>query len=426
MQFPRYRYALIDCDNFYCSCERIFNPKLAGRPLVILSSDDGCIIARSQEAKAIGIPMGAPVFSVRHIMLRHKVHACSANFSLYADISARVMQVLKQHTSYFEMYSIDEAFLMLEDAVCQRVYLEGIREQVLKWAGVPISIGLGATKTLAKIATYIAKQDPVLKGIFDLTREPEETINCKLRAISTEAIWGVGRRFAQKLKARHIHTIYDFKHAEGMHVRNILGVVGQRIFYELNGQDCICLEEMSSCKKHISTARSLAHPIREKSVLQSILADYIARISVKLRAQGCVACGLQVGLSTNRFEEKSLQYHPSAHASLVSPSDYTADFITLGKALFESIYKPQYSFKKVKAMLYGIIPRKQAGMAIFDNSNIISKKESLMKAIDHLNRGLDKPLVCLGAMSLGEDLFGKSSLRSPSYTTCWDDLLKIH
>ena len=289
------RIALVDCDNFYVSCERVFTPRLKDKPVVVLSNNDGCIVARSQEAKALGIPMGAPFFQYQKLIQNHEVKVYSSNYALYGDMSQRVMETLKCFSPNVEIYSIDEAFLDLTGFSNQSLTEYGtlIRNTIKKHIGIPVTIGIAPTKVLAKIATRIAKKDKTLKGVFDITTHPK--IDELLKTIAVEDVWGIGRQYTKLLNSQGILTAKDLKYASPKWIQKHLTIVGLRILKELNGEPCIPLEELPPPKKGIICSRSFGKPIETLEEITEAISEYVSRAAQKLRAQnsaGFLSSGL--------------------------------------------------------------------------------------------------------------------------------------
>ena len=291
-------FALVDCNNFYSSCERLFRPELNGKPVVVLSNNDGCIVARSNEAKALGIPMGEPLFKVKDLVAKHKVHVFLSNYALYGDLSHRVMDVLRQMEPDVEVYSIDEAFISLPvTKVWDRVkYAAEVRERIRRQVGIPVSIGIATTKTLAKIANRVAKKETQFNGVFDLAGNNQ--IDQVLGKIEVNDVWGIGRRSTEKLNRHYIYTALDIKRADETWIRKTLTVVGARTVMELNGISCISLENAPSCPKSIITSRSFGHPVTDFDNLKGAVITYVSIAGEKLRKQGVEADTLNLFITT--------------------------------------------------------------------------------------------------------------------------------
>jgi DNA polymerase V len=413
------RFALVDCNNFYASCERVFNPRLIGKPVVILSNNDGCVIARSEEAKQLGIPMGAPAYKHQAVFQKNGVHVLSSNYALYGDMSARVMETLRPNVAAMEMYSIDEAFLSLEDWQGVEIARE-IRARVRRWTGIPVSIGIGATKTLAKIANRMAKKTPELGGVLDLGMVKD--IDEMLARIPCEDIWGIGKRLAARLAVGGIRTGYDLKYADTTWVRKSLGVLGERIVRELNGITCLALEEIPASKKGIASARSFGRPVQSLEELEEALATYTVRVGEKLRGGGLLATQVHVFLTTNPFSDTHPQYSAGAQAALPSPSNHTPDLIACGLRLLRGIYRPGHHYKKTGIFVTELIAEVDRQPDFFENTDAIERHRQLDNVIDQLNRKLGKNAIRYGSMGTKANWAMRQEKRSRSFTSRWTEL----
>ena len=343
-------FALVDCNNFYASCERLFRPELIGKPIVVLSNNDGCIVARSNEAKALGIPMGAPLFKMKSLIAKHGVHVFSSNYALYGDLSHRVMDVLRQMECNVEVYSIDEAFLSLPvSKIWNRLeYVAELRERVLKYVGIPVSIGIATTKTLAKIANRVAKKNPQYHGVFDFVGNCQ--IDQILQGTDVGDVWGIGRRSAEKLNGRGIYTAYDLKRADESWIQKQLTVVGARTVMELNEIPCISLEKAPPCPKSIVTSRTFGHPITDIENLREAVISYVSVAAEKLRKQEVEADNLNLYITTGAFDEQS-NYSNNQTITLPRPTSSTPDLIAASLRCLRSIYRPGYRFGRPASCL---------------------------------------------------------------------------
>lgn len=298
-------FALIDCNNFYVSCERVFNPKLAGRPVIVLSNNDGCAVARSEEAKAVGITMGAPVFKISRLIHAHKIQVLSSNYALYADMSQRVMDSLGQFGSDMEIYSIDEAFLDLSDVknIDFAQYGRHIKNIVKKWTGIPVSVGIAKTKTLAKIANRIAKKSSKADGVLDLSNS--SYIDKALEMTCIEDVWGIGRKYSRYLRCYGINNALDFRNADTGFINSKMGINGTRLLQELKGISCYPLEHGHSPRKAIRASRTFKKEIESAALIKEAVAEYVSRAGEKLRKQNSVAGLIIVFLMTNRFQKQT-------------------------------------------------------------------------------------------------------------------------
>lgn len=414
------RFALVDCNNFYASCERVFDPSLVGRPVVVLSNNDGCVIARSEEVKRLGIPMGAPAHEHKEVFRRHGVVVLSSNYALYGDMSARVMETLRPDVPAMEVYSIDEAFLALEEWQGAEFARE-LRARVRRWTGIPVSIGIGPTKTLAKIANRLAKKTPELGGVLDLSmvRDLDEMLS----RIPCVDVWGIGRRWAARLAAAQIHTALDLKRAGGAGVRRMLGVVGERIHRELHGMPCLALEEVPASKKGIASAKSFGRPVERLEELEEALATYTARAAEKLRAGGLLAARLHVFVATNPFSKSGPQYNAGAHTALVRPSNHSPDLIAPALRLLRGLYRRGYLYKKTGIFLTELIAESEIQPDLFDAAAGASGLlRELDRVVDTLNRQLGRNTIRYASMGLNAAWAMRQGNRSKRFTTCWSEL----
>ena len=418
------RLALVDCNNFFCSCERVFNPALIGKPVVVLSNNDGCIISRSEEAKALGIPMGAPLHEQQEVIRKHDVQVFSSNYTLYGDMSARVMSILREEVPEIEVYSIDEAFLKLPLNFNEEM-ARALRTRVLQWTGIPVCIGIGSTKLLAKLANRHAKKNKALTGgVFDLTRywDPEGI----LADTPTDGLWGVGRNLAARLAKMGIKTALDFQHADPASIRKSMGVVGERMFRELNGISCLELETMPPDRKGVMASRSFGSPVESLEELEEALANHVARASEKIRRFGLLATGMEVFLQTNRFRADQPQYSPGIGRTLDRATHSTAELMATARDLLQRIYRPGYRYKKTGVQLTNLVSQEEYQPGLFDQ--VKPGRIDVDKIVDEINRRLGDPKnpvitrASQGTEGLGRRWRMKSERHSPHYTTDWNQL----
>lgn len=397
------KLALIDCNNFYVSCERVFNPRLKDRPVVVLSNNDGCVVARSKEAKALGIPMGAPAFQHREIFLRHGVAILSSNYALYADMSERVMSILEDEGFPIEVYSIDEAFLELPSTLPN---MANLRARVLQWTGIPISIGVGVTKTLAKVANHFAKSCE--DGLYIL-----ENLEKDLASFPVKEVWGIGAPTALALNRFGIMTAQELAKREEAWIQAHFSVTLVRTALELRGISCLSLEEATAPKKSIVYSRSFGQLMTELQDLKEAVATFTAKAAEKLRAQDSLVSHVGVFLIG---KDRSAHL---ASKSLAFPSAYTPDLIAEAHRLLLEIYKPGEGYRKAGVSFNHLVPEEELQLDFFESR----RSSHLMHFIDTLNR--KKRSLFFAAEGTSQTWKPAAIARSPSFTTDWDSLLKV-
>ena len=412
--------ALVDCNNFYASCERIFRPKLEKKPVAVLSNNDGCVIARSNESKSIGLKMGEPIFKKRDLVNKYNIRLFSSNFALYGDISKRVFDIVAKDVPAYEIYSIDEAFLDFSGIKDPYNYALHLRDKVKRWKGIPISIGISYTKTLSKVAGHIAKKSS--DGVCLLNNEGR--IDKILSSLPVDEIWGVGMRYAMKLKKYDIHTAKDLRGCEESWVRKMMNVVGLRMVRELKCIPHFNLEEDRSMKKSICTSRSFSVEITEYSRMSEYLSMFASRCSEKLRSEGACARSVSVFMYTNRFRPTARQY--SGYFSMDFDTA-TSDTITITKVVMrclKKIFRSGYSYKKAGVTLSGIVPKGQVQLSIFDFGDR-KRSDKLMKTLDQINGRMGRDILKLSSSGINNKWkIGKERL-SPCYTTRWSEILEV-
>ncbi len=416
-------FALVDCNNFYASCERVFHPFLRQRPIVVLSNNDGCIIARSNEAKQLGIPMGAPLFKYKKLIRDNNVTVFSSNYQLYGDMSARVMQSIKRFVNNIEVYSIDEAFLCLDEFKADQLVSVGIeiRSKILKWTGMPTSIGIASTKTLSKIANVIAKKKGE-SGVFDMTNHQNHAE--LLAEMAVESVWGISQRWGQKMRRLGIGTVLQLRDADPGIIRQRMGVAVERIVYELRGISCIPLTRQKK-KKSIISSRSFGKPLTQLKPIEEALCSYVARAGEKLRRQGSKAKKLSVFLTTNPFNQRQPYYRNHDELVLdVAVSD-TGLMIKYAKGILSKLYIKGYEYKKCGIILSDFSDESFHQRPLFDNDESPHKsvrRAHLMTVIDKINQSMGPKMIYSAAEGTTNTWAMQSNQRSPSYTTNWSDL----
>jgi len=413
------KIALVDINNFYVSCERVFRPDLQNKPVIVLSNNDGCAIARSNEAKNLGIKMGEPYFKFKEIAQKFDIAIFSSNYTLYQDFSNRIMALLKSQVPMIEVYSIDEAFLDLthvsEDTLIS--FCQNLKDQVRQYLGIPISIGVSSTKTLAKVTNHFAKKS---EGVFILLNEKE--IDTFLSRLPVNEIWGIGRNHTKYLFAQGIDTAFKLKEAPPKWIRQKMSVVGERIVTELNGKISYELEEESDSKKMITVSRSFPKDVTSYEELECAICSFIERAAEKLRDEKMLAQKIGVFIKTNRFGEDSY-YSNFQLAPLDVASHYTPTFITAGKKALKAIYKPNLFYKKAGICLLDLCSHKEFQGSFLCQASL--KKEQLMLTLDKLNQRYGKRTISYGAINQEATSITQRRFLSPHYTTQWNDIPKV-
>lgn len=417
-------YALVDCNQFYVSCERVFQPKLEGRPVGVLSNNDGCLVALSPEMKALGIQRGTPAFKLADWLEQGKITLFSSNYTLYGDMSSRVMRILSQFTSDIEIYSIDEAFLSFKgmENMDLTSYAIHIRETVMKWTGIPVSIGIATTKTLAKIANRVAKKYNGYHGVFNMIDHPN--MDKILSSIDVEDIWGVGRQYAKKMNKMGFIKARDLLTQEESWIKEHFTVVGLRTVLELKGFPCIELEQVQNHRKQIVSSRSFGRPVESLEELEEAMSSFCSSAVQRLRKQHCVAKQLCVYICTNPFRNDP-QYANFLYQRLNDYSAYTPDFISLGKVLLKKIYKSSYYYKKCGVMISEIIAEKDLQPTFFNKPYPERKDKLIMDCMDKINEKHGRYKITFASNGIKKKWSMRREILSPQYTTCWAELLKV-
>jgi len=420
----KWMFALIDCNNFYVSCERVFNPKLNNKPVVVLSNNDGCAISRSNEAKALGIPMGAPAFKYEKIFRENNVQIFSSNFPLYGDMSSRVMSILSKFTPNIEIYSIDEAFLKFEGFANYDLesYCQEIKNMVFKWTGIPISIGIAPTKALAKVANRIAKKFPnQTKGVY-LINSKQKRIKA-LKWLNIGDVWGIGFRHSKRLKNIKINTAHDFINLEDAWVRKNMSVVGLRLKKELEGKSVLGLEEVRSPKKAIATTRSFEGTITDYEKIKERVSTFAICCAEKLRAQNSNCNSIYVFVRSNKFQKNKIQYR---NGILMTIPFSTNSNMVISKYAVEGlkkIFKQGINYKKAGAIVMGLDSSNNHQLNLFENED--PKHKYLMKTIDFIQKKEGQSKIKLASQDLRKRWKMKQEKLSPNYTCKMNDIIKV-
>ena len=413
-------FGLLDCNNFYASCERVFNPALNGKPIVVLSNNDGCVIARSNEAKAIGIKMGAPAFQIKDEVLKYGISVFSSNYTLYGDMSGRVMSILTDQVPEIEVYSIDEAFITLDGINDLQTLGAKIIDKIIRGTGIPVSLGIASTKTLAKLANKFAKKYPAYDRICLIDSDEKRIKALKLAKIGD--IWGIGRRQASKLEKINVKTAYDFTQLTGSWVRKNMTVVGERTWKELRGISCIDMESAPPAKKQICTSRSFGKMVTDFETLAEAVATYASTCAKKLRKQKSYALSLMVFIHTNNFREDLPQYWKNIVVKLPVPTSETMEIVHYALSGLKNIFIEGYQYKKAGVIITEISEGAQLGL--FDSIDR-EKRDKLMQAVDKIN-GEYNNHIQLAVQGIGREWKLKQEQLSQRYTTDMNEILTIN
>ena len=417
--------ALVDCNNFYVSCERMFNPRLEGKPVVVLSNNDGCAVARSNEVKSLGIKMGEPWFKMEKIAKQHGIIAFSSNYTMYGDLSARVMSILSTFSPRQEIYSIDECFLDLDgfDPQSLMSYGQTIRQAVKRNVGIPVCVGIADTKTLAKLANHCAKKGLAGRdGVCDFGQLDEQQRQTLFASLPVGEIWGVGRRISEKLLAIGIQTVQDLRAANLEMIRSQFSIVLARTVQELNGIPCIELDVAGTPRQQIMVSRSFGSTVTALDDLSESIAYFTTRAAEKLRHDGSVAASLCVYVRTNPFKEDDPQYQRSIVVPLNQPSDDTAKLVHAALTGLKAIYRSGYRYKKSGVLLMGLQAKDTIQETLFDDPAEQARSDSRMRVMDAINRRMGQGSITIAASGIRQRWAMRRERKSPNYTTNWNEL----
>lgn len=420
--------ALVDCNNFYVSCERLFNPKLESKPVVVLSNNDGCAVSRSNEVKALGIKMGEPWFKMERMARQHGIIAFSSNYTLYGDISSRVMATLATFTPRQEIYSIDESFLDLDGFPANTLqdYGQKIRRTVKRNIGIPVCVGIASTKTLAKLANHCAKKSLAgSDGVCDFERLDEAERKSLFQSLPVNEVWGIGRKITESLNQLGIETVEQLRTANPDFIRTRFSVVVERTVRELNGIACIELEQAGMPRQQILVSRSFGMPVVTLDDLKESVTYFATRAAEKLRGDGSVANSVCIFIRTNPFKVNDPQYERSVVVPLMQPSDDTAMLVKAVLFGLKHIYLPGYQYKKSGVMLMGLQLKGVTQGNLFDEMPISDEKSDIrMKVIDAINRKMGKDTISFAGSGTRRNWAMRRERMSPNYTTRWDELVR--
>ena len=415
-------FALIDCNAFYVSCERVFNPKLNNRPVVALSNNDGCIISRSKEAKALGIKMGVPLFKVKDIVEKEKVVVFSSNYTLYADMSRRVMNIISSSSPYTEIYSIDEAFVELSSLpIDYESYAHQLRQTILQHTGIPVSIGIASTKTLAKVANHKAKKDDSLNGVCSLVNY--NNIDRILELTEVGDVWGVGRRLSKKLINHGIHNAKLLKNCSDSWIRKMMSVNGLKTITELRGISCIPLEEYSMTRKSCCTTRSFGKLLTNLDDIEQAVTTFARRAAERIRSESLAASCVSVFVRTNPFDKKSAYYSNGASRTLSHPTHDSITIIETALLLTKRIFKNNYQYKKAGVLLSGLCDDSEIQETLFEKN--YNQNSDLMSAIDAINYRYGRDTLQMASECKVGNWKQKRENCTRNYTTQIDRLLLV-
>ncbi|MDO9239030.1 MAG: Y-family DNA polymerase [Methylicorpusculum sp.] len=421
------RIALVDCNNFYVSCERVFRPDLTLKPVAVLSNNDGCIVARSPEVKALGIKMGTPVYQISRLIIQHHITLFSSNYTLYADMSARVMTLLESFSPTLEVYSIDESFLDLT-GICDKdplAYGQDIRRTIVQNTGVPVCVGMGPTKTLAKLANYAAKKWPKTAGVVDLA-DTERRAKL-MRQVPVNEIWGIGTRLAQRLNTLNIVTAWDLANQPVDRIQAQFNIVVARTVMELNGIACLMIDDVVADKQQIVCSRSFKRRLTEEDELAEALAEFCSRAAEKLRNQHSVTGSISVFIRTNPHNAQEPYYQRSASMILPQATQDTRRLVHAAKQLLKSLFKAGYRYQKCGVQLSDIRPAtqpEQQDLFLYDDQNPTNNAAVLMDTVDQINRRFHKAIT-VAATGLGQRWQVSINNKSSRYTTEWSELAQV-
>jgi DNA polymerase V len=417
-------FALVDCNNFYVSCERVFQPKLEGKPVVVLSNNDGCVVARSNEAKALGIAMGAPFFTLRPWIERDGLQFFSSNYELYRDMSNRVMQTLRHFSPEVEVYSIDEAFLSLKGFSDKSLteYGQQMRSTVQQWTGIPTSVGIAPTKTLAKIAGRMAKREPTANGVFDLhtvTHLPD-----RLEQVEVEDVWGIARRLGHRLRAHGISNAAQLQSADEHWIKQQFGVVVQRVVLELRGFSCLPLETTAKPKQSYTVSRAFSRPVDSLEEMKQAIATHTSRLAEKLRADYLAAHTLTIFFNTNHYGSMH-QHSVCQDVELAVATNYTPDLIHAALQTTAAAFKPGFAYNRAGVIASNLVSAHTIQQNLFQEP-VPAHKQKLMQVVDRINTKFGRNTLRLGAVGLVQEWQTRANYLSPRHTTRWSDLPAVN
>ncbi|HEY9679387.1 MAG TPA: Y-family DNA polymerase [Drouetiella sp.] len=418
------QFALVDCNNFYASCERVFNPKLQNKPVVILSNNDGCVVARSNEAKELGIKMGIPYFKIKPLVKQHGVNVLSSNYPLYGDMSARVMRVIGEFAPTQEVYSIDESFLHMTGMRDLDEVGREIRTRVKQWLGLPVCVGIAPSKTLAKLCNATAKSYSKLDGVLDYNSLSNDRQSRLLQTFDVGDVWGIGRKLTEKLNLLGVKTAYDLRERDPEEMSRRFSVVMKRTITELRGISCIDMENIEEARKQILSSRSFGKAVTELYELEEAVTMYTSRAAEKLRGDGSLATEVNVMVRTSPYITES--YTDSATVRVPNPTDNTMTLIKCALEALHRIYKEGVVYQKAGVTLSNLIPKEGMQLSLFRSEVEDTKSERMMNVLDETNQKYGRGALFIAGEGVSKAWKIKAEFKTPSYTTSWDDLAIAH
>ena len=417
-------FALVDVNNFYVSCERVFDWRLIGKPVVVLSNNDGCVVARSAEVKALGVKMGVPWFQLKDLARQHGIIALSSNYTLYGDMSARAMRILADLAPRQEVYSIDECFLDFAGMPDKAAHAQAIRQRIQQWTGLPVCVGIASTKTLAKLANHVAKKRPAYNSVCDLSACGDAELSALLASIEVGEVWGVGRRLQAHLQGLGITTVRDLRDADAAALRQRFGVVMERTMRELRGDSCMHLQEVAPAKQQIMCSRSFGQEVTSFEALRESVLTYVSRAAEKLRREHSQTSAVMVFVQTNPHKDVP-QYSRQIVVPLPLATDDTLLLSRAASAGVRAIFREGYRYKKSGTMLMELTPKAQRQATLFDDVAKIEKRARLNATLDSINTRYGRTTLALAGAGLEKPWTLKAENRSPPYTTSWADLPRV-
>nr|WP_241254369.1 Y-family DNA polymerase [Halomonas sp. KRD171] len=419
---------MVDCNNFYVSCERAFNPRLEGQPVGVLSNNDGCVVARSNELKALGVEMGAPMHLLPPFVRRQAI-LLSSNYALYGDMSRRITEVLAEFSPHVEVYSVDESFVGFQGFEPGTLEAKGqqLRQTVRQWTGIPVSVGFAPTRVLAKVANHAAKKKDAFRGVCLLEADSPVTI-ALLKQLPVTELWGIARRTGERLQVMGIETAWQLREADPKHIRRRFSVVQERIVWELRGQPTIHLDDMSEPKQQIMVSRSFGRLTSSPHDLREALRQHACRAGEKLRKQASVTSAVMVFVRTNPFREDLPQYRNRVVITLDRPTDDSRELVAASTQGLRKLWRKGYSYHKAGLMLLDLSPKANRQLSLAETPQTeadAQRSERLMVTVDKLNRELGRGTVQLGLSRQGNAWTLRSERRTPRYTTQWSELMSV-